>query len=162
MASIPSTISGVTFSQAKLLANDEFGCKILKMEYNEDKCTYDVYVVVPVDKIKAKKFKGTWDNAFRIIPARLEDDKGAPVSIQENKSCDKKAPSTIKGLTFSQAKRIVNNRFGEDIIKVDQNVVIPSYDVYLSSEVDKKKSSEFQGNWENRFRVITVILEPAI
>lgn len=160
---VPSSISGVTFSQAKLIVNDEFGCNVLKMIHNVDKCKYDVYVVSPINKAKAKTFKESWNNTFRIIPARLEDNKGTPVNIQENKKTDRQlAPSTIKGITFSQAKRIANNKFGEDIIKIVQNTVVPSYDVYVSSLADKNTSIEFESNWKDRFRVITVILEPAI
>lgn len=71
MRSIPSTISGVTFSQAKRIAKAEFEADMIKIIQNIESHSYDVYVLEPVDKKKAEKFKRCWSNAFKIIPVQV-------------------------------------------------------------------------------------------
>lgn len=73
MATVPSTISGVTFSQAKRIAKSEFEGDMIKIEQNITSHVYDVYVnEAAVDKKKVDKFKRCWNNAFRIIPIEVK------------------------------------------------------------------------------------------
>lgn len=160
MATIPSTISGMTFSQAKLIADCEFGCKVFNVSYNADRRRYEIYLMSPINKDSIKTLKKTLDG-LSIIPVRFVDVYGSPIIINDESSNKKNIPSTIKGLTLSQAKRIPNGKFGEDYIKTEPNLNDKLYDVYISS-TDNKRMIEFQEGYKNRFRVISVIFDSPI
>lgn len=73
MPSAPSTISGITFSQAKRIAKSEFEGDMIKIEQNASEPSYDVYVnEAAVDKKKVEKFKKCWNRAFRIFPIEVK------------------------------------------------------------------------------------------
>lgn len=73
MPKIPSTISGITFSQAKRIAKNEFESDMIKIIQSDDYTTYDVYVgEASLDKRKIEKFKKCWNMAFRIFPIEVK------------------------------------------------------------------------------------------
>lgn len=66
-------------------------------------------------------------------------------------------PSTISGVTFSQAKRIAKSEFGDEMIKIDKNITSHTYDVYVNeTAIEKKAIEKFKRCWSNIFRIIPI------
>lgn len=73
MPANPSTIGGITFSQAKRIAKAEFEDGLIQIEQNIKHLTYDVYVnETALDKRQINKFKKHWSDCFRIIPIEVK------------------------------------------------------------------------------------------
>lgn len=59
-------LHGITFPNAKKIARREFKDKLLKVEQNNEKRTFDIYVKGPVDKHLKKEVEDAY-TGFRVL-----------------------------------------------------------------------------------------------